>query len=124
MSESNIQKSTTGLVETEYNRYVVSKKEIAELKDILDRLKIHYILDRVSYHSTESSLALAKAVHEQGTWKVEKDGSLHLDNQFGHCGKPSHTHLVISASALSAYVQDSELNILTSYEKLFLRRFR
>lgn len=82
MSEMGIRENTNGVVETEFNRYVVGKEKIARLRGILDRLKMHYISDMVSYHSTESSLALAKAVHEKNVWKAEKDGSLHLEALF------------------------------------------
>jgi len=111
----------TGIIEIENNTYVVNKKDIFELRRILDKLTIHYILDRVSYHSTEGALALAKAIHNTSIWKVEKDGGVHVDNQFGHSAKFKYSHLVIpSLNMLRIRLENTDL--LTSYEKSVLRK--
>ena len=118
-----IQLEDTGLIETDKNKYFVNKKDVIELRKILDKLKIHYILDRVSFHSAQGPLALAKAIHETDVWKVEKDGSFHLDNQFGHSSKFRYEHLIIPGFHL---IQSEIINAssITSEEKLFLRRFK
>ena len=111
----------TGIIEIENNTYVVNKKDIIELRSILDKLTIHYILDRVSYHSTEGALALAKAIHNTSIWKVEKDGGVHVDNQFGHSAKFKYNHLVIpSLNMLRIRLENTDL--LTSYEKSVLKK--
>jgi len=111
----------TGIIEIENNTYVVNKKDIFELRRILDKLTIHYILDRVSYHSTEGALALAKAIHNTSIWKVEKDGGVHVDNQFGHSAKFKYNHLVIpSLNMLRIRLENTDL--LTSYEESVLRK--
>jgi hypothetical protein len=111
----------TGIIEIENNTYVVNKKDIIEVRRILDKLTIHYILDRVSYHSTEGALALAKAIHNTSIWKVEKDGGVHVDNQFGHSAKFKYKHLVIpSLNMLRIRVENTDL--LTRYEKSVLRK--
>ncbi|MBW2005001.1 MAG: hypothetical protein JRI72_10400 [Deltaproteobacteria bacterium] len=110
-----------GIIEIENNTYVVNKKDIIELRRILDKLTIHYILDRVSYHSTEGALALAKAIHNTRTWKVEKDGGVHVDNQFGHSAEFKYNHLVIpSLKMLRIRLENTDL--LTSYEESVLRK--
>ena len=49
------------IMETEKNRYTISRKDTIKLRGILDKLKVNYILDDVSFHSIEGSAALAKA---------------------------------------------------------------
>jgi len=111
----------TGVIEIENNTYVVNKKDIIELRSILDKLTIHYILDRVSYHSTEGALALAKAIHNTSIWKVEKDDGVHVDNQFGHSAKFKYNHLVIpNLNMLRIRLENTDL--LTSYEESVLRK--
>lgn len=110
-----------GIIEIENNTYVVNKKDIIELRKILDKLTIHYILDRVSYHSTEGALALAKAIHNTRIWKVEKDGGVHVDNQFGYSAKFKYNHLVIpSLNMIKLRLENTDL--LTRYEKSVLRK--
>ena len=110
-----------GIIEIENDTYVVNKKDIIELRRILDKLTIHYILDRVSYHSTESALALAKAIHNTRVWKVEKDGGVYVDNQFGHSAKFKYNHLVIPS--LKIYrIRLENTDLLTPYEKSVLRK--
>jgi len=110
-----------GIIEIENNTYVVNKKNIIELRKILDKLTIHYILNRVSYYSTDGALALAKAIHNTKIWKVEKDGGVHVDNQFGHSAKFKYNHLVIpSLNMIKIRLENTDL--LTSYEKSVLMK--
>jgi len=109
----------TGILEIDKNTIVVSKNYMLELRRILDKVEIHYILDRVSYHSTESALALAKAIHETNVWKVGKDGSIHLDNRFGHSEKFRYKHLVIPGIfSFKSWLEDTHL--LSENERFFL----
>ena len=111
----------TGIIEIENNTYGVNKKDIIKVRRILDKLTIHYILDRVSYHSTEGALALAKAIHNTSIWKVEKDGGVHIDNQFGHSAKFKYNHLVIPSLRLLR-IKLKNTDLLTRYEKSVLRK--
>lgn len=85
----------SGVIELGNDINVVSKNYMVELRRILDKFKIPYILDRVSFHSIASSLALAKAIHNTRILKIQKDQGVHIDNQFGHSGKFRFEHLVI-----------------------------
>lgn len=121
MNNNMFRPDETGILEIDKNTLVVSKNYMVELRRILDKVEIHYILDRVSYHSTEGSLALAKAIHNTRTWKVEKDGGVHVDNQFGHSAKFKYSHLVIpSLKILRIRLENTDL--LTRYEKSVLRK--
>jgi len=111
----------TGILEIDKNTIVVSKNYIVELRRILDKVEIHYILDRVSYHSTEGALALAKAIHNTRIWKVEKDGGVHVDNQFGHSAKFKYNHLVIPSLNMIKFRLENT-GSLTSYEKLVFKK--
>ena len=113
----------TGILQIEKNIHVVRKSYLVALRKILDKFKIHYILDRVSYHSPLGSLALAKAIHNTSVWKVENDGGVSLDNRFGHSAKFRYNHLVIPSLELrKTRLENSPL--LTSYEKSLLRGLR
>ena len=115
--------SETGIIETENNTYVVNKKDIIELRRILDKLAIHYILDRVSYHSKEGSLALAKAIHESDVWKAGKDGGVHIENPFGYSSKFKYEYLIIpSWDWVKSRLENS--TSLTAEEKLFIRSLK
>ena len=113
----------TGILEIEKNIHVVRKSYLVALRKILDKFKIHYILDRVSFHSTLGSLALAKAIHNTGVWKVEKDGGVSLDNQFGHSAKFRYNHLVIPSLDLFK-LRLENTDSLTTHEKSVLRSLR
>jgi len=56
MNKKGTLSDETGVIETDIDSYVVSKKSIKELRRILDKTKRHYMLDQVSYHSTEGAL--------------------------------------------------------------------
>jgi len=109
----------TGILEIDKNTLVVRKNYMVDLRRILDKVEIHYILDRVSYHSTEGALALAKAIHNTRIWKVEKDGAVHVDNQFGHSERFRYEHLVIPCIfSLKSWIEDTHL--LSENERFFL----
>lgn len=119
MSSDLFGSDETGILEFDKNIHVVSKNYMIKLRKILDRVKIPYILDRVSFHSTTSSLALAKAIHNTNVWKVEKDGGVNLDSRFGHSGKFRYNHLVV----LDLELIKTRLGItglLTGYDRFVL----
>ena len=64
----------------------MTKAEVKQLKDILDKLEIPYVLDSISFHNTSYSVNRMKTIHKTKVWKVEKDGSVSLINRFGHSG--------------------------------------
>jgi hypothetical protein len=70
-----------------------TRSEVKQLKDILDKLEIPYVLDSVSFHNTSYAVNRMKTVHETRVWKVEKDGSVSLINQFGHSGRFEYRYL-------------------------------
>ena len=113
----------TCIIETENNRYVVSKKEAMKLREILDKLKANYILDDVSFHGNEGAVALAKAIHNKNFWKVEKDGSIHINNPFGHSNKFKYENLKAPGSDEMRFYAN-RFKFLTAEEKLFLKRFK
>jgi len=110
----------TGTLEIGDNTQTVSKNHLVELRGVLDRHRIHYILDGVSFHSTEGSLALSKAIHDKKVWKVEKNGGVNLDNPFGHSAKFKYEHLIIPNPELIKYLLEAS-DKLTSYERFLLK---
>jgi len=94
-----------------------------QLIKILDRFEIHYILDRVSFHSTEASVSLVKAIHNTTIWKVEKNGGVNLDNRFGGSAKFRYDRFVIPGPDLIKIRLENN-DSLTSYERLLLRGFK
>jgi hypothetical protein len=74
---------------------MVTKQEVKKLKSILDKLQVHYILDHVSFHDTVSAVELMKEIHKVKAWKVEKDGSVSLNNRFGHSGLFKYQYIYI-----------------------------
>ena len=120
MNKKNTHAEETGVIETDTNSYIVSKSIIKELRRILDKTKSHYILDQVSYHSTEGALALAKSIYNKSVWKVGMDGGVHIDNPFGYSSKFKYEHLVIpSWDWVKTKLENS--TSLTAEEKLFIR---
>jgi len=113
----------TGILEIDDNTHAVSKNYLVELRGVLDRYRIHYILDRVSFHSTEGSLALSKAIYNKKVWKVEKNGGINLDNPFGHSAKFRYDHLIIPNPVLIKYLLEAS-DKLTSYERFLLKSIR
>lgn len=122
-SFENRQAEEICIIETEENRYTISKKDAIKLRGILDKLKVNYILDDVSFHSIEGSVALAKAIHDKDFWKVEKDGGVHINNPFGHSNKFKYEHFKVPGfDSIRPYVDEAKS--LTTEEKFFLRKFR
>ena len=74
---------------------MVTKQEVKQLKCILERLQVHYILDHVSFHNTVSTIELMKAIHKVKVWKIEKDGSVSLYNRFGHSGRFKYQYIYV-----------------------------
>ena len=120
MNDNTFPPDKTGILEIDDNTHAVSKNYLVELKGVLDRYKIPYILDRVSFHSTEGSLALSKAIHNKKVWKVEKNGGVNLDNPFGHSAKFSYDHLIIENPELIKHLLEIS-DKLTSYERFLLK---
>jgi len=113
----------TGILEIDDNIHAVSKNHLVELRGVLDRYKIHYILDRVSFHSIEGSLALAKAIHNKKIWKIEKNGGVSIDNPFGHSAKFRYDRLVIPNPELINHLLENT-DKLTGYEQSVLKAIR
>ena len=123
MNKKSTPADETGVIETDIDSYVVSKGIIKELRRILDKTKSNYILDQVSYHSTEGTIALAKSVYNKSVWKVGKDGGVHIENPFGYSSKFKYEHLVIpSWDWVKSRLENS--TSLTAEEKLFIRSLK
>ena len=123
MNDNTFPPDKTGILEIDDNTHAVSKNYLVELKGVLDRYKIPYILDRVSFYSTEGSLALSKAIHNKKVWKVEKNGGVNLDNPFGHSAKFRYDHLIIENPELIKHLLENS-DKLTSYERFLLKSIR
>jgi hypothetical protein len=72
-----------------------TKKSVRKFKAILDKLEVPHILDDVGFHDTFLDLNRMKFLYKTDVWKVEKDGSVNLKNQFGHSGRFENRCLVI-----------------------------
>ena len=94
-----------------------NKKEMQFLKSILDNLELPYVLDDVSFHNTVLDLHRLKSIHNTDVWKVEKDGSVNLNNRFGHSGRFNYDHLRMPNLIEFQFV---DLNLLTDEEADFL----
>lgn len=94
-----------------------TKQEMQYLKSILDKLELPYVLDDVSFHNTLLDLHRLKSIHGTDVWKVEKDGSVSLNNRFGHCGRFNYDHLRMPNLIEFQFV---DLNLLTENESEFL----
>jgi hypothetical protein len=99
------------------NEVTVSKEDIINLKDILDKLKIHYIIDDISFHATDAIVGLIKYVKNTNVWKVEKNGSLSLKNRFGHSNHLEYRTLCIPSLIEFLFV---DMNVLNDREACFL----
>jgi hypothetical protein len=94
-----------------------TRSEVKQLKDILDKLEIPYVLDSVSFHNTSYAVNRMKTVHETRVWKVEKDGSVSLINQFGHSGRFEYRYLNMPSPLEFQFV---DLNGLSNDEVEYL----
>ena len=119
MNNNMFPPDATGILQVDDNTQAVSKTYLVELRGVLDRHGIFYILDRVCFHSTEGSLALSKDIHNRKVWKVEKNGGVNLDNPFGHSAKFRYDHLIVSSLEVK-YLLDN-CDTLPSYERLLLK---
>ena len=94
-----------------------TKKEMQFLKLILDKLELPHIVDDISFHNTLLDLHRLKSIHNTDVWKVEKDGSVNLNNRFGHCGRFDFEYLQMPNLIEFQFV---DLNFLTEEEAEFL----
>jgi hypothetical protein len=94
-----------------------NKKEMKFLKSILDTLELPYVLDDVSFHNTLLDIHRLKSIHDTDVWKVEKDGSVSLNNRFGHSGRFNYDYLRMPELIEFQFV---DLNLLTEEEADFL----
>ena len=94
-----------------------TKQEMQYLKSILDKLELPYVLDDVSFHNTLLDLHRLKSIHGTDVWKVEKDGSVSLNNRFGHSGRFNYDYLRMPNLIEFQFV---DLNLLTENESEFL----
>jgi hypothetical protein len=95
----------------------VSKEDIINLKDILDKLKIHYIIDDISFHATDAIVGLMKYFKNTNVWKVEKNGSVNLKNRFGHSDHLEYRTLCIPSLIEFLF---ADMNVLNDREAFFL----
>jgi hypothetical protein len=94
-----------------------TKQEMQFLKSILNKLELPYILDDVSFHNTLLDLNRLKSKHKTDVWKVEKDGSVNLNNRFGHSGRFDYDYLRMPSLIEFQFV---DLNLLSDEEAEFL----
>ena len=99
------------------NTIKAAKHELKFLKAILDKFELPYILDGISFHNTLLDLNRMKTIHNTNVWKVEKDGSISLKNQFGHSGRFDYRYLGMPNLIEFQFV---DLNILADEEYDFL----
>ena len=104
---------STAIIEIGVNAIQSSKKELKFLKSILDKLELSYILDGVSFHNTLIDHDRMKTINNTKVWKVEADGSISLENRFGHSGRFDYLHLRIPHLVEFQFI---DLNILTNDE--------
>ena len=95
----------------------MTKAEIKQLKDILDKLEIPYVLDSISFHNTYYAVNRMKTVHNTNVWKIEKDGSVSLINRFGHSGRFEYRYLNMPSPLEFQFV---DLNGLSDQEVEYL----
>jgi hypothetical protein len=98
-------------------QFTVTREEVKKLKAILDKLKIHHILDNVCFHDVEPTVELLKAINNVKVWKVEKDGSVSLKNRFGHSGRFKYKKLVLPSIHEFAF---ADLGTLSKNESEFV----
>jgi len=94
-----------------------TKIEMRFLKSILDKLELPYVLDDVSFHNTLLDLNRLKSIHDTDVWKVEKDGSVSLNNRFGHSGCFDYDYLKMPSLIEFQFV---DLSLLSEEEADFL----
>ena len=99
------------------NTILSSKQDLKFLKVILDKLELPYVLDGISFHNTLLVLYRIKTIHKTNVWKVEKDGSVNLNNRFGHSGNFEYRHLRMPHLV---EFQFADLEVLTNEEYDFL----
>jgi hypothetical protein len=109
--------ANSAMIKIGANTIKASKHEMKFLKSILDKLKLPYILDGISFHNTLIGLNRMKAVHNTKVWKVEADGSVSLKNRFGHCGRFDYRYLRMPPLIEFQFV---DLNFLTNEEYDYL----
>ena len=109
--------ANSAMIKIGANTIKASKHEMKFLKSILDKLKLPYILDSISFHNTLIDLNRMKAVHNTKVWKVEADGSVSLKNRFGHCGRFDYRYLRMPPLIEFQFV---DLNFLTNEEYDYL----
>lgn len=107
----------TRIIKIGANIIRASKFELEFLKTILDKLELPYILDDISFNNTLLSLYRMKIIHNTNVWKVEKDGSISLENRFGHSGHFEYRYLRMPHLIEFQFV---DLNILSEEEYEFL----
>ena len=99
------------------NEVKATKKDIRKLKDILDKMRVHYIIDDISFHATDTIASLLKHFKNTKAWKVEKDGSVNHKNRFGHSGHFEYRTLCIPSLIEFLFI---DINVLNDKEANFL----
>ena len=96
---------------------ISTKDEIKRFKSILDRLELPHIIDNVCFHNSLLVVNNLKLSNKTNVWKVEKDGSVSLTNQFGHNHRFRYRYLKINSLHEFQYV---DLSILKKDDLDFL----
>jgi len=109
--------SNSAIIKIGANTILSSKQDLKFLKAILDKLELPYILDGISFHNTLLDLYRMKSIHNTNVWKAEKDGSVSLNNRFGHSGCFDYRYLRMPSLLEIQFVDQ---NILTNDECDFL----
>ena len=94
-----------------------TKLAVKRFKAILDKLEVPYILDHVGFHNTLADQFRMKSLYNTKVWKVEKDGSVSLNNRFGHNGRFEYRYLIVKSLLEFQFV---DLSILNNEEADFL----
>lgn len=109
--------ANSAMIKIDANTIKASKYELKFLKSFFDKLELPYILDKISFHNTLLELNQLKAIHNTNVWKVEADGSVNLNNRFGHNGCFDYRYLCMPSLIEFQFV---DLNILTNKEYDYL----
>lgn len=84
-----------GTIEIGDSKIEATPEDIRVLKSILDDLRIYHIVDDVVFFSPFNAASRMKAIHNVNVWKTERDGSVSLNNRFGHSGRFEYRNLVL-----------------------------
>ena len=99
------------------NELRVSTEDIRNLKDILDKLKVHYIIDDVSFNATDKIVDLMEYFRQIKVYRKEEKGDVNLKNRLGFRSQLASRILCIPSLVEFIY---ADMDILDHQEALFL----